>query len=168
MNILAKTAALVIVVSIWAADLPKAKILYRSDEMFVVSRESQDTIEFAIRMPASLHLTIIVDRNQNGKVDSRVDTLYALKGDGDFCPAFLLGEDGSTTFCGEFHTAAVVSGDTIPGGDGYFISVPKAELSDGQQSASLLLEFWNSSSHMRTFYPSSSFKKPLVIEYEIY
>jgi hypothetical protein len=145
---------------------PEPKTLYKGAGILVMSLESQATIEFGIQAPPSVSVTIKVDRNQNGRIDSRVDTLYARGEDETLCPAFLLGE-GHTTFCGEFKTSALLKLGAGPGENGYFIAVPKAELSDRQTSASIILEFWDASSRRRFFYPSSSFKKPLILEYEI-
>lgn len=79
--------------------LSQGQVLYKARGVVVSASELVNAIEFCVHAPESIFASIWVDRNHNGRVDSRVDTLYSLNPDRQhICTAYLLGVE-ATTVC---------------------------------------------------------------------
>jgi hypothetical protein len=143
------------------------KVLCHSGNVEVIASETAETIEFCVRAPESVYASIRVDRNQNGSVDSGVDTLYSVTLQQHICTAFLR-PDGGTTFCGKFLSDAQLT-DVRHEHDRweYTFSVPKRELSFGSQSAWIAMTFWDDARRARWHFPREDFKMSIHIRYEI-
>ncbi len=145
------------------------KVLYHSGEVEVIASETAETIEFCVRAPESVYASIRVDRNQNGSVDSGVDTLYGVTLKEHICTAFLLlRPSGATTFCGKFYSEAQLTDVRHDHNSWeYTLSVPKRELSFASQSAWIAITFWDDSRQARWHFPRGDFKRSIHIPYEI-
>ena len=119
-----------------------SKVLYDSRGVMVVLSETIETMEFCVRAPESVYASIMVDRNQNGRIDRGVDTLYALDQDKQrICTAYLLGVQ-HTTFCGGFKSEAQLTDIRHEHGQWqYTFSIPKRELSADSRSVWVAIGF---------------------------
>ena len=149
------------------SSLSWSEVLYHSSEVEVIASETVETIEFCVRAPESVYASIRVDRNQNGSVDSGVDTLYGVTLNEHICTAFLR-PGGATTFCGIFHSEAQLT-DVRHEHDRweYTLSVPKRELSFSSQSAWIGITFWDDPRRAVWYFPRGDFKTSIHIRYEI-
>jgi hypothetical protein len=143
-----------------------ADMLYNEAGVLVVATETPDTMEFCVYAPEPVSVSIMVDRNQNGAVDSRVDTTYSLTPAERICTVFLL-DRGRTTFCGGFSSEAQMNMRHERGWREYTYIVPKSELSFGQRSAWVVLEFYDSAHKSVRFVPRRDFQKSIHIRYEL-
>jgi hypothetical protein len=100
MSLCGRTALVVFAVS------ASANVLYNEAGVLVTAAETRDTIEFCVYAPEPVSVSIMVNRNQNGVIDNRVDTTYSLTPDERVCTVFLLGGWEPTTFCGRFSSEA--------------------------------------------------------------
>jgi hypothetical protein len=145
------------------------KVLYHAGEVEVIASETAETIEFCVRAPKSVYAIIRVDRNQNGSVDSNVDTLYAVTLKEHICTAFLLVRpSGATTVCGKFYSEAQLMDVRHEHNRWeYTLSVPKRELSFASQSAWIAMTFWDEARRARWHFPREDFKTSIHIRYEV-
>lgn len=161
------TATALAVTLMFAQNKPTpANVLYTHDDVVVTTSETQDAIDFGIRAPDTVNVSIRVDRNQNAMLDSRVDTAYSLTPAEHICTVFLLGI-GATTRCGEFTSDAQLNMRHDEGFREYTYIVSKAELSFEGRSAWVALEIFDKKRKSVLFVPTEDFKKSTHIKYQI-
>jgi hypothetical protein len=143
------------------------KVLYRSGEVEVIASETAETMDFCVRASESVFASIKVDRNQNGRIDRGVDTMYSLTPDNLICTVFLLGP-GVDTFCGRFVSEAKLTDMRHENGHWeYTYSVPKRELSFNPKSVWVDIEVWDAPHRSLWDYPRADLTKTIHIAYEI-
>jgi hypothetical protein len=108
----------------------------------------------------------MVDRNHNGVIDSRVDTMYSLTPAERICPVFLL-ERGATTRSGGFSSEAELNVRHERNWREYTYVVPKSELSFGLRSAWVVLAVFDNTRRSRRFIPRGDLHQSIHIEYEM-
>jgi hypothetical protein len=128
-----------------------AKVLYEQGGVKVVESETSASMEFSVHAPDTVSVSIRVDRDQNGRIDRKVDVMYSIVDNKDICTVFLMG-GRATTSCGGFRSDAKLTALRHQRNEWeYTYSVPKHEL--GANSAWVSIEFWDSAKKRRWHYP---------------
>lgn len=137
--------------------------LYSRDDVRVVAYETPGTLEVAVYSPEKVFVSLRVDRNQNGRVDSHVDTSYGMAGLGNICTQYLIDERTSTG-CGQFVSAARLK--NVMQGNGrwqYTYELPKRELTVNQPVVRLALDIWNDSTKQMSHFPGEGFQNAISL-----
>jgi hypothetical protein len=145
-----------------------AKVLYDQDGVKVRASETVTTMEFLVHAPDTVYVSIRVDRNQNGRLDKGVDTMYSTTTDKkDMCTVLLLGPR-ATNGCGGFVSDVKLTGMRLERSEWeYTYSIPKREL--GANSAWVSIEFWDSGRKRMWHFPQGGedLSRSIHIAYEI-
>ena len=140
-------------------------LLYDQDGATVAVREVRDWLEFDIKEPDPIFVSLEVDRDQNGKIDPFVDVAYRLPLGFKVCSEYLISETKNTA-CDKFSSdARMTQVKEEEGRKQFTLSVPKKELSFRQGSARVVVVAWNEAIRKTTIFPASRFADPIVIRY---
>lgn len=141
--------------------------LYDQDGIAVSSVETARDMQFTVRSPDPVYVSLEVDRDQNGQIDRLVDVAYRPQRDGSLCTQFLI-DDSRSTVCGGFVSAAYLKTQKEDHGRReYALIVPKKELSFNGTSVRLSIVMWNSAQRHTSFYPPERFKHAINVQYMI-
>jgi hypothetical protein len=103
------------------------------------SEDRANSVFFKLRMMKAWYAMLLVDVNQNGLIDPGVDIGFGLTGSNP-CNVYLMGADGRTTGCGNYHSGTKTS---VIDNDKYIeeqLLIPKNELSLGAPKVSLVIK----------------------------
>jgi TonB family protein len=141
--------------------------LYEKDGVTVIATETQDTLELAVSEPDPINLEIQVDQNQNGQIDRYIDHSYGVTPRGKLCSAYLINGTSDTACGGCASSAHLKAFKDADGRRQYTLVLPKKELSLGQQSVKLALNFFNSAQKSFSVFPPERFQHPISVPFAI-
>jgi len=138
--------------------------IFRNELLSVHYRNLGADVEIDLIVSESISPAILVDVNQNGAVDSGVDTDYAVS-KGNPCNAYLY-DYGRTSGCGGFISKSTLTMTAAPGGREYAWVIPKGEASTGTNSIHFIVKLYDLRTKDWHVYPSGTFSDPFKINFE--